>query len=837
MTRKNHPPRKASVIKLTAPVQAPPAPRWIPPTPDVGTGADATVPAPARTPMKLTVPTAAAPAAPGAPAAAAPAAPDAPAAPSAPAAPVAPTEPPVLVLGPARVPAAPVAVSAPEPAAAPEPESKPETKSETKPATKAGAKPTTAPAPAAPQPAAAATTVWPTRKTSAAPEQEPAAAPAPQPSREPAREPATVPAAPAAAAATTARDRRPALPADPRHTAKPGRIRRLPGLDGLRGIAVAAVLIYHFFGDALPGGFLGVDVFFVLSGFLITALLVREYGHNGRISLKKFWQRRARRILPAAATVLVVCTAVAGILGGDAAVNLPPQFLGSLFFVNNWVQISEAHSYFADTTPQIFMHYWSLAIEEQFYVLWPLLFLGAVLLARRMGVRSPATQMRWPAVLATVIGIASLIAMIVLFNPDDDPSRVYFGTDTHAFGLVTGVVLALIVTAPSDLWPDSFPVMVRPRITKMLGWTLAPVAFIALVALIVFLPDTAPFTYRGGLFLASLLTAAVILSVVRERGPVPVLLQWRPLRYLGERSFSLYLWHWPVVVFLLQELQDGPKGQETGVPDWGVGLIAVAVSLVLSELSYRYVETPFRRRGYRGVLDGLGEAKRMLPVPAAALTLTLLAGVALGDSPEHSELEEQLSSISKSQEMQNQAPPPAAGATDPGLPAGQDITAIGDSVMLASAPALYQRFPGITVDAETSRHYTAGAGVIDAMMANGSLGEYVVLGFGTNGQAFDGQLDQIMAQLGPDHKAVLVVPYGHQDPIPTAAQQVIDYAHAHRNVYLAPWCSMISDHPEDLYDDGVHPNDEGGPVYADAVAAGLRAAKAGTQDAAVSCAL
>jgi peptidoglycan/LPS O-acetylase OafA/YrhL len=646
---------------------------------------------------------------------------------------------------------------------------------------------------------------------------------------------ATTAAAPAAASGRPARDRRPALPADPRHTAKPGRIRRLPGLDGLRGIAVAAVLIYHFFGNALPGGFLGVDVFFVLSGFLITALLVREYGHNGRISLKKFWQRRARRILPAAATVLVVCTAVAGILGGDAAVNLPPQFLGSLFFVNNWVQISEAHSYFADTTPQIFMHYWSLAIEEQFYVLWPLLFLGAVLLARRMGVRSPATQMRWPAVLATVIGIASLIAMIVLFNPDDDPSRVYFGTDTHAFGLVTGVVLALIVTAPSDLWPDSFPVMVRPRITKMLGWTLAPVAFIALVALIVFLPDTAPFTYRGGLFLASLLTAAVILSVVRERGPVPVLLQWRPLRYLGERSFSLYLWHWPIVVFLLQELQDGPKGQETGVPDWGVGLIAVAVSLVLSELSYRYVETPFRRRGYRGVLDGLGEAKRMLPVPAAALTLTLLAGVALGDSPEHSELEEQLSNISKSQEMQNQAPPPAAGATDPGLPAGQDITAIGDSVMLASAPALYQRFPGITVDAETSRHYTAGAGVIDAMMANGSLGDYVVLGFGTNGQAFDGQLDEIMAQLGPDHKAVLVVPYGHQDPIPTAAQQVIDYAHAHPNVYLAPWCSMISDHPEDLYDDGVHPNDEGGPVYADAVAAGLRAAKAGTQDASVSC--
>jgi peptidoglycan/LPS O-acetylase OafA/YrhL len=665
--------------------------------------------------------------------------------------------------------------------------------------------------------AAAASAAAPAAAAAAA-ESAPAPTPAPAPAPAPAPTPAPAPA----------------------HTAKPGRIRRLPGLDGLRGIAVAAVLIYHFFGSALPGGFLGVDVFFVLSGFLITALLVREYGHNGRISLKGFWQRRARRILPAAATVLVICTAVAGLIGGDAAVNLPPQFLGSLFFVNNWVQISEAHSYFADTTPQIFMHYWSLAIEEQFYVLWPLLFLGMILLARRMGVHSAVKQMRWPAVLAGVIGVASLIAMIVLFTPDEDPSRVYFGTDTHAFGLVTGVVLALIVTTPSDWQPDSFPALVRPGVTKLLSWTLAPVALVALVAMIVLLPDTSPVTYRGGLFAASLLSAVVILSVVRAAGPVPFLLRWRPLRYLGERSFSLYLWHWPVVVFLLQVLQDGPKGQETGVPDWGVGLISVAVSLVLSELSYRYVETPFRRRGYRGVLDGLGGAKRMLPVPVVALAATLLAGVALGDSPKESALEAQLNSISQMQ----QSPPPAApgsgtgpGTADASLPAGKDITAIGDSVMLASAPSLYRTFPGITVDAETSRHYTAGAGVIDAMLANDTLGDYVVLGFGTNGQAFDGQLDQIMDQIGPDHKVVIVVPYGHQDPIPTAAQQVIDYASSRKDVYLAPWCSAAADHPEALFDDGVHPNDQGGPLYADAVADGLRHAKAGNQDTGISCPL
>ena len=217
---------------------------------------------------------------------------------------------------------------------------------------------------------------------------------------------------------------------------KPGRIRRVPGLDGLRGIAVLAVVIYHFFGDALPGGFLGVDIFFVLSGFLITALLVRELGATGRISLKEFWRRRARRIIPASVTVLVVATAVAGFLGGDVQVGLVPQFLGSLFFANNWVQISQSHSYFADTTPQIFMHYWSLAIEEQFYVLWPLIFLGLLWVARRFGrsVSSGDRAFRLPALVATVAGLASLLVMILLYNPDEDPSRVYFGTDTHAFG-------------------------------------------------------------------------------------------------------------------------------------------------------------------------------------------------------------------------------------------------------------------------------------------------------------------------------------------------------------------------------------------------------------------
>ncbi len=669
--------------------------------------------------------------------------------------------------------------------------------------------------------------------------------------------PAQKPAAAAAVAGTAATAEVTETPedeyasqAEPAYTAedpapvkplKPGRIRRVPGLDGLRGIAVLAVVIYHFFGDALPGGFLGVDIFFVLSGFLITALLVRELGATGRISLKEFWRRRARRIIPASVTVLVLATAVAGFIGGDVQVGLVPQFLGSLFFANNWVQISQSHSYFADTTPQIFMHYWSLAIEEQFYVLWPLIFLGLLWVARRFGrsVSSGDRAFRLPALFATVAGLASLLVMILLYNPDEDPSRVYFGTDTHAFGLLAGVVLALLVTTASPKAVDSWPLLsptgasgmptTRSRLTGAAGWTLGSLAFLGLIAMLVLLPDTSPVTYRGGLFGASLLTVAVMMTVLRDAGPVAWLMRIRPLRYFGERSFSLYLWHWPVIVFLEAKMQQ--PGSDT--PDWLVGLIAVVISLVLSEASYRFVENPLRRQGYRRVVAAMGSTK-LLVVPIAILVIALFAGSALGGSPSKSELERQLDEIA---DLQNSpAPPPPPGAsTPPGLPDGTEITGIGDSVMLASTVALQQRFPGMTIDAEVSRHYSGGEGSIQAMVDDGSMGEYVVLGFGTNGQAFEGELDKIRDMLGPDRKMILVVPFGYVDGIQDAADQVIAYAAENPDVYLAPWCQQAVDHPEDLIGDGVHPDEQGQQLYADAVEDALRQAVAGKQDTSISC--
>ncbi|MEP9391180.1 acyltransferase family protein [Gordonia sp. VNK1] len=640
------------------------------------------------------------------------------------------------------------------------------------------------------------------------------------------------PATPAAAVAAETE------PAPPTPVA-PGRIRHALALDGLRGIAVLSVAVYHFYGPAMPGGYLGVDIFFVLSGFLITSLLVRERGATHATSLSRFWQRRARRILPAAITVLVICTAVAGLMGGDVAVALVNQFLGSAFFVNNWVQIAQSHSYFADTSPQIFMHYWSLAIEEQFYLVWPLAFIAMLWLLRRARLR---TRLRTMAVVAAGLASASVAAMVLLYDPSTDPSRVYFGSDTHSFGLLIGVVLALLVTTPDADAHDSWPRRVGARAATVIGWTLAPLAFVGLVVLLFTLPDTAPITYRGGLVAASILTACVVHNAIRDTGPVAALLRIRVLRWLGERSFSLYLWHWPVVVFLRQWLDGGNARAHEAWPDWAIGILAGVVTLVLSEMSYRWIETPFRRRGFRGVLAGLGSSERvpsLAAAMAASMAVVLFAGVSLGTSPAKSQLETQLEELARLQQQANlvaqQQPPPRPTPVAPTLPAGRDITGIGDSVMLASSQALIARFPGIYIDAQVSRHYSGGEGVIQNLAATRALRKYVVLGFGTNGQAFDGQLDRILKEIGPGHKIILLVPFGPVDGIPQAAQQVLRYAPRHADVFLAPWCQAAAAHPENLGPDDVHPIGPGTWMYADAVTAGLRQAVTGQRDRSISC--
>lgn len=613
------------------------------------------------------------------------------------------------------------------------------------------------------------------------------------------------------------------------------RLRQVKGLDGLRGLAVIAVVLYHFFPSLLPGGYLGVDLFFVLSGFLITSLLVREFRTSGRISLKDFWVRRFRRILPAAVSVLVMCTALVAWIGGDLAVGLRQQFLGTLFFVNNWTQIATSQSYFADNEIQVFAHYWSLAVEEQFYVIWPLLITGIFLISRHK-------PRRLPILVSTLLALGSAVAMALIFVPGEDPTRVYYGTDTHAFGLLTGAVLSLLMTSTqSNPQADSWAAAgkAESRIAGVIG-TLALIGYGAQLFL---MPDDAEFTYRGGLFLTSVLGVLMVWGVVREYGPMTPLFRTKVMRWFGQRSFSLYLWHWPVIM-MLKALFEGNQNSDKS---WILGLVAVPISLLLSEISYQFIENPFRRGGYKKtwktywssrpgfseLRDGFG--KTMWPV-VPFLVIASVAGVVYGviNSSDKTELEQQLEQLQQQNQSSNNAPaqpndaapqPPVAGDTDKDnskntktrpMPQGKDITAIGDSVMLASSGALKQRFPQIYVDADVSRHYTAGIQILQQLKDSGKLRDTVFLGFGTNGPAFPDQIKEALDIIGKDRTVVMAVPYGDREWMSQSQQDVLDAAREYDNVYVADWCGHAQSDPAILYSDGVHPMPERTGEYSDA---------------------
>lgn len=618
------------------------------------------------------------------------------------------------------------------------------------------------------------------------------------------------------------------------------RIRQIAGLDGLRGVAVAAVVLYHFFGDILPGGFMGVDVFFVLSGFLITSILLREVALTQGVSFRVFWRRRLRRIAPLALFVLIMTTAVVGTIGGDLAVKLRAQFLGTAFFVNNWVQIANSESYFAKSDIQVTAHYWSLAIEEQYYLIWPIL-VWLVLLA----VRRNATRFRpRMAVLTAVLAVASMVAMAVIFDPQQDPSRVYYGTDTHAFGLLLGSLVALLLTSPvRSRVADSHPRRLNWFKHQLLADWVPALAFVGLMAMMMTVHAESAFTYRGGLVIASLLTSLVVMGLARGDNAIDEWMNIRVLRWLGHRSFSIYLWHWPIVMILPVLV---PKA-----PEWLIGLVAVILTALISEWSFNHIETPFRRHGYRKTIKGWfsGGVMRKLSVGFAVVLVGALTACGLVTAPTESNLEKDLKEKSERLQKENEEaakttpPVPKDGSKIPvedrKMPSGKKISMVGDSVMLASVDALQEKFPGATVDAAQSRHYIAALPILQQMADAGTLREFVVLGLGTNGPS-DGagdpeMLKKIREAVGKDRVIIYVMPYGDRDWMAHANEELIAEAKKTPNVYLANWCEAAKEN--DDFVDGIHPGEKGAKLYAGAVKDALKQWKSGKKDIPQSCSM
>ncbi|HEX4434401.1 MAG TPA: acyltransferase family protein, partial [Acidimicrobiales bacterium] len=366
--------------------------------------------------------------------------------------------------------------------------------------------------------------------------------------------------------------------------------RHLPALNGLRGVAVIGVVAYHLQIGWAKGGYLGVDLFFVLSGFLITTLLLEEWTGTGRVNLAAFWGRRAKRLLPAlflvvaALALYLVCNALFGGPGANALIDLPGlrgDAIASLLYVNNWHLIFAHQSYFAQfSTPSPLQHTWSLAIEEQFYLVWPLLLLVLLKFGRRGWRRLGVT-------VTVVLGVGSSVLMAVLFNPAVDPSRIYYGTDTRLFDLMAGATIAFLAASRGQPGAGA---------RRALHW-VGPAAAVVLAAFWVRagtpggLPTNVMF--EGGFLLCAALAGLIVADArLVEPGWFARGLAWRPLHFVGTISYGVYLWHWPVIVYL--------TGARTGLSTWPLNLLRIAVTLLVSTASYYLVERPIRLAKLRG---------------------------------------------------------------------------------------------------------------------------------------------------------------------------------------------------------------------------------------------
>ncbi|HEX5189455.1 MAG TPA: acyltransferase family protein [Streptosporangiaceae bacterium] len=353
--------------------------------------------------------------------------------------------------------------------------------------------------------------------------------------------------------------------------------RYMPGLDGLRAIAVLAVIAYHEQFVWAPGGLLGVGVFFTLSGFLITAILVSQWSAIGKLNLGDFWLHRARRLLPALFVMLAVVTAWVTVADRARLASLRGSVGAATAYFSNWYIIAQNQSYFARFAPPAPLdHLWSLAVEEQFYLLWPLLLIGGLLLLRR---RHAATA--WLMLPTGIAAAGSAVAMTLLYQPGMDPTRVYEGTDTRAFGLLIGATLALA-------WPSGSTRGAHSAQRRWPGFALDAVGLGGLAGIGVMIwkvGEYSAFAYHGGLVLLSFATVAVVAATAYPASMVGAALGWRPLRWIGVRSYGIYLWHYPVIVMTT------PAGAKPSLPTAG---LQIAASILLAALSWQLIEEPIR---------------------------------------------------------------------------------------------------------------------------------------------------------------------------------------------------------------------------------------------------
>ncbi len=652
------------------------------------------------------------------------------------------------------------------------------------------------------------------------------------------------------------------MPSTGSRTQQISRVPYLPGLDGLRALAVIAVIVYHANPSWLPGGFLGVEVFFVISGYLITLLLVAEHERDDSVDLRAFWARRARRLLPALFVMMALLVVWSAFFERDALGALRGDVIAGALYGSNWFQVWIGAGYTAVNDFAPLRHLWSLAVEEQFYVIWPVVML-IVLRAGRQ--RLPRVAM-WFAGIAFAIAVA--VALLMPSGPigtcvetpnsfwtigDRCISKVdllYLSTPTRATGLLLGAALALV-------WRP-FALLRGPMRKK--GPLLDPLALIGLLGLMFLAWNSKilklkgeeglhadPLLFRGGLFLTGLLTLLLISAVAHQKAFSGRFLGTTALRVIGERSYGLYLFHWPVFQALRHEAGIALQLHEF------IG--AMAVTVVITEISYRYVELPIRERRFRESMQSLlrsgpGALRRrgafgvlsatIVAVPA--FSVVSLASAELKPNLVQATLDEaegvvidvldEVTAVTSSTSVPSTTTAPASNTsvapeattttstTTTVPPPLYEVFALGDSVMKGAAPVLAER--GIVVDAEESRQGKLAAEIFVQLRDLGVRMNVAVVHVGTNGPMSNETLDLMMSALQEVPRVIVLTGRGNRDWIDPNNFRIRSLPERYPNVVVLDW-QLVSElcSGKCFAGDGIHLDRDGRTFYADQISLAL----------------
>ncbi|MCL2681523.1 MAG: acetyltransferase [Streptococcaceae bacterium] len=592
--------------------------------------------------------------------------------------------------------------------------------------------------------------------------------------------------------------------------------RYVSGLNGLRTLAVLGVILYHLYPNVVQGGFLGVVLFFVLSGYLVTDSLLVQYDQTQHLDVLGFWKKRVKRLYPLMLTVFLVVSPYLFFFQNTLRQGLKDNFISSIFLVQNWWQIQQGSSYFANAAGESpFKHLYYLSIEGQFFLIWPLVLFLLVRFVRNKGQKF---------LIINLFVLISVVLMMVFYQPGTDPTRVYYGTDTRVFSLLMGAGLAVI-------WPLQGLSQKISQKGKQLGQRI----FIGILALLVIfyfiLPAQSSITYYGGLWFASLLSMIAIAFIVHPTLGINEWLSNKIFDYIGSRAYGIYLWQLPVFALTAAKL--------TRATSWYNVIWEIALIIGLAELSYRFVEQPIQKFDFSNFWQRMvqyfkKDAKEIRTIPLyIGIIFILFSGILILASPpsprdqkmiEAKILAQQQALLAKQKNEANaKAPAPiktiaAKYGIEPRIAdkASQlKLLGIGDSVMIAGSTDLQEVFSNTKtyIDADIGRQTDAGAARLQELSDKAKNADVILIGLGTNGVIEDKDIATIMkASQGKPvywiNNHVSSRPW--QDSNNATLQNA---AKKYSNLKIIDWNDLAKNHPEWFYSDDIHPQGEGAIKY------------------------